>query len=70
MKNELTKEQVKEFVKDLNKLTAKHGVVIGGCGCCSSPYLYLLEKARKDGKYSFHPENFDDLKWKSDTDKY
>lgn len=27
-----------KFLRELNKLTLKHGIVIGSCGCCSSPW--------------------------------
>ena len=32
-------ENVGEFVEELTKLTKKYGIIIGGCGCCGSPYL-------------------------------
>jgi hypothetical protein len=28
------------FLRDLHELTQMHGIAIGGCGCCGSPYLY------------------------------
>lgn len=31
--------RTKQFLLDLRKLTIKHGLSIGGCGCCESPYL-------------------------------
>ncbi|MDR2571127.1 MAG: hypothetical protein LBD23_12695 [Oscillospiraceae bacterium] len=36
--NEMT--NVEEFLNDLTELTVKHGIIIGGCGCCGSPFLY------------------------------
>ena len=32
-------EKYAEFLKELAELTIKHGVSIGGCGCCGSPGL-------------------------------
>lgn len=54
----LTEDQEKAFLKDLTKLTLKHKVVIGGCGCCGSPYL--SHSQGKTGKY----ENSDMLEFK------
>ncbi|MEU3785230.1 hypothetical protein [Streptomyces sp900129855] len=30
---------IEEFLEDLAALTAKHGILIEGCGCCGSPFL-------------------------------
>lgn len=37
--SELLKKHMDSFLKDLTKLTKKHGIAIGGCGCCESPFL-------------------------------
>lgn len=29
-----------QFLSDLTELSRKHGIAIGGCGCCGSPWLY------------------------------
>lgn len=29
----------KEFLRELTKLSKKHGVAIDGCGCCGSPFI-------------------------------
>jgi hypothetical protein len=36
---ELTQERIKAFLGDLSELSIKHGITIGGCGCCGSPSL-------------------------------
>lgn len=37
--DEQRKERVDGFIKELNALTEKYQISIGGCGCCGSPYL-------------------------------
>ena len=49
-----------EFLKDLAKLTRKHGFAIGGCGCCGSPFV--LATNQKFGHYTVK-ENGDELTW-------
>lgn len=53
-------ERRDEFLKDLAKLTQKHGFAIGGCGCCGSPFV--LESKQKPGHYTV-TENGDNLTW-------
>lgn len=38
------------FMAELTALTHKHGVKIGGCGCCGSPWLAAT--SNKTGRYS------------------
>jgi hypothetical protein len=40
MNTETSEEQ---FLIGLRELTLKTGIAIGGCGCCGSPYLLVLE---------------------------
>lgn len=44
----MNKEVIKDFLKDLTKLSRKHKITIGGCGCCGSPYLVEIKKS---GRY-------------------
>jgi len=44
----LTQKQIDLFLKDLTELTNKHKIVIGGCGCCESPWI---EEADFIGEY-------------------
>lgn len=30
---------LEKFLAELDELTKKYGIEIGGCGCCGSPYL-------------------------------
>lgn len=32
-------ENMKAFLVELSELSRKHGITIGGCGCCDSPYV-------------------------------
>jgi hypothetical protein len=48
------------FLAELSALTMKYGVVVAGCGCCGSPYLYdsnVLGRYIVDG-------SGDNLEWK------
>lgn len=55
-------EKVAAFLEELSTLTRKHGVMIGGCGCCGSPWLefgefsgcYNAEYVELDDKYGGH----------------
>ena len=35
----------REFLDDLTQLSRAHGVTIGGCGCCGSPFFGEADKA-------------------------
>ena len=35
----MDKEKLNEFLEELSKLSSKYGLVIGGCGCCGSPWV-------------------------------
>lgn len=35
----MERNHVEKFVKDLSALSKKHGLWIGGCGCCGSPWV-------------------------------
>jgi hypothetical protein len=48
------------FLKELGELSKKYNMYIGGCGCCSSPYI-----DDENGK-----ELFTDLTWNSDKQEY
>lgn len=43
-KEEITKDEVKEFLRDLYRISKKHNIFIDGCGCCGSPFLIRLRK--------------------------
>ena len=39
------------FLDELTELAKKWGVVIGGCGCCGSPYMLPMNQEEREGKY-------------------
>lgn len=64
---ELEKGEVREFLRELSKLSRRHKIVIGGCGCCGSPFLSPMSK--DDGRYEVDSKDFDGLHWKKDNDE-
>jgi len=32
-------KRMENFLNELSKLSEKHDMYIGGCGCCGSPYI-------------------------------
>lgn len=53
-------ERLELFQKDLQNLFKKHGVVIGGCGCCDSPYLELTDNDERieQAATQWHKQDF------------
>jgi hypothetical protein len=63
--NKPTPEEFAAFLADLTKLTKKHKLIIGGCGCCGSPFI-VREKIANHGRYkakSAQPEEMTNLTW-------
>lgn len=54
-----SREQLEqEFLEGLNALSKKTGIVIDGCGCCSSPYLYEIKESDFESiDYHFASDN-------------
>ena len=49
MSNRVSRERVDAFLTELTELSKKHGIVIDGCGCCSSPYVRDEDKLNSFG---------------------
>lgn len=53
----LSNEQ--QFLRALTKLSKKHGLYVGGCGCFGSPYLYdkngqvVIEKVEQTSGHGY-----------------
>jgi hypothetical protein len=59
----VTDEQRKmQFLDELAELTRKHGIAIGGCGCCGSPWLDLHTDV-SDLRAGYSLCEGDQLKW-------
>jgi hypothetical protein len=60
----MNKKKVDKFLADLAKVTRKHGIKIGGCGCCGSPFLMDLGDAETDFVYKTDIETRkNELRW-------
>ena len=55
-----------QFLIELRELTMKHGIAIGGCGCCSSPWLEKVDVSDNRAGYSCD----DKLQWIAPSDEY
>jgi hypothetical protein len=56
-----TDEQLRAFLIELSELSRKHGLLIGGCGCCGSPYIMRKEDNQEPSGYLTY--NSGDLSW-------
>lgn len=56
---EISEADLAAFLVDLAALTEKHGIKIGGCGCCGSPWVKKTEERK--GKYTC--EGVEELTW-------
>lgn len=46
-RRKLTSNEIHSFLSDLEKISSKHGICVGGCGCCGSPFLYACKIGAK-----------------------
>lgn len=63
--------QIDDFLTELSALTRKHGLRIGGCGCCGSPWVSADEKT-SEGQYATDKGFdglWDNLDWQFTTAK-
>ena len=57
---DIEESAVAAFLADLAALTEKHGIEIGGCGCCGSPWLKKTDK--RQGQYTCYKTTLE-LTW-------
>lgn len=73
MKMQVTKsedQRKNEFLIGLAKLTRETGIIIGGCGCCDSPFIYdgsINELSDECAGYGYASEH---VAWISQADEY
>ena len=48
----ISEEEREAFLKALTKLSKKHKITIGGCGCCKSPWINKDTKIRNNAEYT------------------
>lgn len=44
------------FLNELSELSKKHGMFIGGCGCCDSPFIYVDKKEESLARIDWNDE--------------
>jgi hypothetical protein len=63
----MTKAEIEDrkeaFVKELTNLSRKHGIYIGGCGCCGSPSLDAIPETLLGGSYDIKNDGGAELEW-------
>lgn len=55
-----------EFLKELDKLSRKYKIAVGGCGCCSSPFLEKIKP--EENHLSAGYVYVDQLEWVTQDD--
>lgn len=46
------KENERAFILELEAITRKYGIAIGGCGCCGSPWIDKVDVSNPDAGYA------------------
>lgn len=63
-------EKVREFLRELEDLTHKYGLEIGGCHCCGSPWIKEIDIKTIIGNKNYYiSENNDQLIFTDKEDK-
>ena len=59
----MKEENLNNFLEELSALTNKYGLVIGGCGCCGSPWV-----AGMNSNEGYDNLSFEEGKYQVDKD--
>lgn len=59
-----------DFLRELSALSRKHNIAIGGCGCCSSPWIEPLANLDPDGHYVLNKGYVGELRYILPGDYY
>lgn len=65
--NENKINNLESFIAELTELSKKHDLVIGGCGCCDSPWI---ESNNENVGKMGNDEYANELKWNYETQTY
>ena len=63
-------DKEKKFLLELEQLTRKYKISIGGCGCCGSPRLYCLKASDLVENAGYGSDCDSEIAWISPNDKY
>ena len=69
LKSELSEDE-KRFLIGLEDLTRRTGIVIGGCGCCDSPFLSKVDSLPIEAGYGCLRGGSDEVHWISPSNKF
>lgn len=67
---ETVEDRKREFMVGLTKLTRETGIIICGCGCCSSPWLSGEDDILSDMRAGYGYGYADEVSWISPEDDY
>lgn len=49
----MDEDKKRRFLTDLTAVSRQHGIVIGGCGCCGSPWVDDMDERYITGAYGY-----------------
>jgi len=65
----LSKERIDAFLKQLTELSLRTGVVIGGCGCCGSPFMQSTDKKCVPEVGFYASDEYENIEWQGPDDE-
>ncbi len=64
----MSRESKQLFMKDYERIVRKHGVYVGACGCCNSPWLVSRDEWPSEDPETHIEANIEDLNEDADSD--